>query len=147
MLAQRLRFRFLDCDKLIEQRANRPLSVIIAEDGIKSFMTLEEDVLCQLECDRCVIATGGSAIYYDRAMKHLSTLGTVVYLAISLKEVLGRIPDFAARGVVMYGNVGSLAELYEQRRPHYEKYAQVTVDCDGLSIEQTVSRIIEECRL
>ena len=90
---------------------------------------------------RCVIATGGSVCYSERAMIHLKSMGKVVYLQLSEQEVARRIPSLARRGVVMRGEVGTLHELYEQRVPLYERYADVTVCCDGQTIDETVAAI------
>ena len=79
----------------------------------------------------CVIATGGSVVYSDRAMQHLKEIGTVVYLELGPEEVERRIPSLAKRGVVMRGNVKDVKGLHEERKPLYEKYADITVSCDG----------------
>ena len=90
---------------------------------------------------RCVIATGGSVCYCERAMKHLKTLGKVVYLQLSKDEVARRIPSLVRRGVVMRGSVATLDALYRERVPLYERYADVTVRCDGQTIDETVEAI------
>ena len=76
-------------------------------------------------------------------MQHLKSMGTVVYLQLSEQEVARRIPNLVRRGVVMRGNVGTLHDLYLQRVPLYEQYADVTIRCDGQTIDETVAAIAE----
>ena len=141
LLAARLGLRFLDGDDLIRGATGKQLDALIEEGGAEEFLALESRVLCALDCDNCVLATGGSAVYSPQAMEHLKGLGTVVYLKIGLEEMKRRIPDFAARGVVMRGDLTTLDELFFERTPLYEKYADLTIECDGLTAEETAQRI------
>ena len=89
-----------------------------------------------------MLATGGSAIYSEPAMKHLSEIGRVVYLKISFDELKCRLADFSERGVVMRDGIGmSLRELYDERLPLYEKYADITVDVNDLSITAAARKV------
>ena len=145
-LSQKLGYGFIDADKIIEGEEGQPLSQIIARVGVEEFIAIEERVNKGLSCTSCVIATGGSVVYGAGAMAHLKELGTVVYLKIAKSEVERRIPSFVARGVVMRGNISSLGELYEERVPLYEEYADVTIDCNGQTAEETVSAVLRAVR-
>ena len=91
-----------------------------------------------------MIATGGSAVYSDEAMKHLASIGRVVYLKISYEQLVGRLSDLQERGVVLKGGIGmSLRELYDERKPLYEQYAEVTVDVDDLSITAAARKVAD----
>ncbi len=142
LLAKRVGFGFLDCDLLIQNAEKALLPSIIAEKGAEGFLRIENRVTGEIVCDRCVVATGGSACYCAEAMEHLKTLGRVVYLSIGAAEVQRRIPDLEKRGVVMKGNVTTLAALYRERVPLYQKYADVTVDCNGLTVEETCEAVM-----
>ena len=78
-------------------------------------------------------------------MAHLKGLGKVVYLRVGLKELEKRLAgkDIFRRGVIMKKKGETLAELYAERAPLYEMYADVIVDCDGLNIDGTVAAIID----
>ncbi len=96
---------------------------------------------------RTIIATGGSAVYSDRAMEHLRSIGTVVYLQISYKELANRLGDLQERGVVMKGGMGmSLADLYEERLPLYEKWADIIVDVEKTSITKAAKKVVAALR-
>lgn len=141
LLAKKIGFGFIDCDLLIQGQEGALLCEIIEQKGTEGFLKVEERVNAGLYVSRCVIATGGSVVYCERAMEHLKTLGKVIYLKLGKDAVKQRIPSFEKRGVVMRGNVSSLDELYDERIPLYDKYADYTVDCDGKTIDETVETI------
>lgn len=141
LLAERLGYDFLDGDELIRASTGEELSRSIARLGTEGFLALEERTLLSVRSRRAVIATGGSAVYSQRAMAHLKTLGTVVYLKIAEEETERRIADPVSRGVVMRGNITTLGELYAEREPLYEKYADVTVDCTGKSSKEVAEEL------
>ncbi len=141
-LAKELGIAFLDGDDLIRAFTGESLAATIARVGAEGFLKIEEEVLCGLSAKDAVVATGGSAVYSEKAMAHLKSLGKVVYLKITEEEAEKRIPDFTARGVVMRGKVSTLKELYAERVPLYEKYADATVDCTGKSLDGVVSELL-----
>jgi len=141
ILARRTGRPFLDCDTLLAEREKRGLQEIVDGDGYLALRAIEERLLLSLPAGRYVIATGGSAVYSDRAMRHLKTLGPVIWLRLHLEELASRIDNFAGRGLAKRPDQ-SLADLYAERLPLYQRYADATVDCDGLSPEQVVAQIL-----
>lgn len=141
LLAKRIGYGFIDCDLIIQGEQGLRLSEIIEKEGAEGFIDIEEKVNAGLYAKRCVIATGGSVVYGKRAMEHLKTLGKIVYLKLGVGEVERRIPSFQKRGVVMRGNITTLKELYAERIPLYERYADITINCDGKLIDATVAEI------
>lgn len=143
VLAKIINADFLDCDLLIQSQCGETLQTVIDSKGADYFIQLENDVLKAIETTRpTIIATGGSAIYSDEAMKHLASIGKIVYLKVSFEELRARLADFQDRGVVMKNGVGmSLRDLFEERRPLYEQYAEITVNVDDLSITAAARRV------
>lgn len=141
LLAKSTLRSFVDTDLLIQQKYGKSLCEIIEKEGTDRFLVIENDVISAADYDCCVVATGGSAVYGDEAMKKLSRDAAVVYLKLPVSEIRKRISDIHSRGVAVKDGV-TLEELYTQRKPLYEKYADVTVDCTGLSAEQCVEKII-----
>lgn len=142
VLAKILNYNFIDADLLIQNQCDKTLQKVIDALGPDGFIEVENEVLCTLQADKSVIATGGSAVYSEEAMKHLSEIGTIVYLYVSYEELESRLGGLHERGVVMKNGIGmSLADIYEEREPLYEKYAEVTIDIDGLSVRDA-SRVV-----
>ena len=145
VLAKHMGYRFVDSDLLIQERENRLLSEIIAEEGLERFNSIEEEINSAIVSDRTIIATGGSVIYGPKAMEHLRRIGTVVYLKLSYEEVEDRLGDLTERGVSVKEDQ-TLRDLYEERVPLYEKYAHVVIDNEHKPIRQTVVEIKEAVR-
>lgn len=139
LLARAMNYRFLDTDLLIQEQEGKLLCEIIAAEGMERFLEIEGDVNAGIQTERTVIAPGGSAIYSEKAMRHFSEIGTVVYLHVPVTELEKRLGDLKRRGVVLKEGQ-SLETLFEERRVYYERYADVTVDV----CEREIGEIIEE---
>ena len=140
LLAKKLGYRFIDSDLLIQEREGRLLHEIISEQGNEGFIQIENEVNSSITDEKAVIATGGSVIYGDEAMKNLKSLGKVVYLKIPYDEMCRRLGDFSHRGVVMrHGN--TLEEMYAERAPLYKKYADLTVDVCNVQLSDSLEKI------
>lgn len=145
VLAKVLGYHFIDADLLIQEKEDRLLSEIIEEEGPDGFNRIENEVNASIDARRTVIATGGSVVYGNEAMKHLREIGTVLYLRLSLEELQTRLGDLVERGISMKDGQ-TLQDLYEERTPLYEKYAHLIVDAEGLPIRETVMAIREAYR-
>ena len=143
ILAKIMGLKFTDSDLCIQEREGRLLKDIISEEGVDGFIKIEGDVLSSLGVTGAVIATGGSAVYSHEAMMKLKENGTVVYLSLSFDSLASRLSDIKGRGVVLRDGQ-SLLDLYKERVPLYEKYADITVSEDGLNPEETVEAIKSE---
>ncbi len=143
VLAKILNYEFVDVDLMIQQRCDKTLQRIIDSLGPQGFIDVENEVLLDMESHNTVISTGGSAVYSHDAIKHLGDMGTIVYLQVSLEELQKRLVGFDERGIVMRQGSGmGLPDLYEERVPLYEKYADVTVNVDGQSITETAHAVV-----
>ena len=145
VLAKKLGFSFLDSDLVIQSREGKLLHEIIGEQGIEKFWTVEEEANLSIDVRRTVIATGGSVIYGGRAMEHLGKIGVIVYLKLSCGEIARRLGDLNERGVTLREGQ-NLEMLYEERIPLYEKYADITVECEHLGIREVVENISQKMK-
>ena len=144
-LAEKIGYGYVDSDSVIVAREGKRLPDIIAERGREGFLDIEAKVNSEICVDRCVIATGGSVIYRDYAMQKLKTMGKVVYLQLSYETIKRRLGDLKARGVALKEGF-TLKDLYEERTPLYERYADVIVTLDGKSIAESVDAVAEAIR-
>lgn len=142
ILAKVLGKDFIDADLAIQKKEGKLLSQIIEAEGPEGFLKIEEQVNKELNPRQAIIATGGSVVYGAEAMEHLRKIGTVVYLKLSCQAVVSRLRDIRGRGVVL--REGQTMEgLYAERSVLYEKYAHVTVEEDGLTIEETLEKTLQ----
>lgn len=142
VLAKTMNKGFVDTDILIQQAESRTLQEIIDQEGNDYFHHVEERVLLNFEGEDYVVATGGSAIYFDRAMDKFKEKGVVVYIKVTLDTILERLNNIKSRGVTLEKGQ-TIADLYEQRIPLYQKQADMVVEADGLSVEEVVEKIVE----
>ena len=142
LLAKALGYSFIDTDLIISRKAGKPLQRILDEDGLDRFLELEQEVGSSLDCDCTVVATGGSMVLSQPAMERLKSLGRVVYLSVPLGEIKRRVTNITTRGIAFHKNE-TLDNVFEQRSPLYEKYADLTVEItagDG-GIERAVESL------
>lgn len=142
ILAKTAAMSFVDTDLLLQEKEGRKLQYIIDNQGMDEFLKIEERILSSVNAENAVISTGGSAVYSERAMAHLKSVGTIVYLKLSLSEIDRRLKNIKTRGIAM-GPGETLADLYDYRVPLYERYADITIDAEGLTIEETIAEILK----
>ena len=142
ILAKVLGMNFIDTDLVIQNREEALLHEIIKSKGVEGFLKCEEDAVLSLDTDNSVIATGGSVVYSEKGMKHLSENGKVVYLKVGKDELFSRLKDINERGVVLRDGE-SLEEMYDERSVLYEKFAEIVIDEANSSIEETVVKICD----
>src|SRR5690606_31366321 len=143
ILAKVKGYDFVDSDLVIQSQEKRLLKDIIEQEGIDGFINIENRINASLNVDRSVIATGGSVIYGSEAMKHLRHIGTVIYLKLSFETILKRLENVRQRGVVLRENQ-TLLQLYQERCPLYESYADIIIDAENYEIEELVNEILKQ---
>lgn len=140
ILAKTLGIGFVDTDLVIQQREKRLLQNIIDSDGIETFLDYEAEAVKSLQCENCVIATGGSVIFREDAINHLKKNGKVFYLNVPLNEIKKRLDNISTRGVAA-SKEQTIDDIFNERSFLYNKYADYILDLDGCSAEQTVEKI------
>ena len=141
ILAKVLGYQFIDTDLVIQKEEGQLLKDIIAKVGPEGFIEVENRINASIEAENSIIATGGSVIYGRKAMEHLSTIGTIIYLSLPFEELEKRLSDIKGRGVVLKEGQ-TLKDLYYERTPLYEKYADIVIDEKGLNVEETIDKIL-----
>jgi shikimate kinase len=145
LVAKHLGLGFVDTDLLIQERAGRRLQEILAAEGYRELRRLEEEAILALAAPGAVIATGGSAVYSERAMRRLGESGVLVYLKADLDLLAARIDDYDRRGIANAPGL-SLEEIDRERTPLYERYADVVVEVGGLTHEQAARAVMAAVR-
>ncbi len=137
-LSKKMGMGFVDTDQLILDREKKPLRDIVIEDGLDKFLSIQEKIVLDLNVENHVISTGGSIVYNEKAMEHLKKFGFIVYLKLGIDELEKRITTerrFARN------KEQSFLDIYNERTPLYEKYANVVIECDGKKVDTIVNEI------
>ena len=142
ILAKNLAMGFIDTDVLIQINHQRSLQQILDESGPLHLKAIEEEEILKLNIDRHIIATGGSAVYSEKAMTHLGRISKIVFLEVGLETLKGRIHNFESRGIAKTADQ-TFGDLFEERRRLYQTWADVTIDGNHLDQEQLAARIAE----
>lgn len=142
LAAKALLKNFFDTDLLLQGLEQSRLQDIIDRRGIDYFLRAEEQAILSLDLNATVIATGGSVIYSEKAMEHLRSMGRVIYLHLEYETMCGRINNITTRGVVLKSGT-TLKDMYDERLPLYNKYADNIIYCDHNTVEQTVEEIVK----
>jgi shikimate kinase len=137
---------FVDTDILIQTAHNRPLQDIVDREGYMELRRKEEKILLKLDCRNHVIATGGSAVYSHAAMTRLKAHGITVFLHVDLATLRARVHDHDTRGLAKKPDQ-TLDDLFKERCSLYRQYADLTIDCIGLTHEEVCAGIIKELKI
>lgn len=143
LLAKMLGMNFIDADLLIQQSEGMKLYEILAQKGNDYFAKVEEEVNASIEVENTVIATGGSAVYSEAAMNHLKQNGAAVYLDVPFDELQKRLTNIKTRGIAIRPGK-TLEDVFRERLVLYDRYADITVDCINMTVEENVEKIIEQ---
>ena len=145
ILAKTLGMNFIDTDIVIQEHAGRLLQEMIDEEGPGAFLKTEEETILSLTEKNAVIVTGGSVVFSGWAMEHLKSDGVTIYLNISFEEMVRRLSNITTRGIVLHAGE-TLHDMYNERVPLYEKYADITIDCSDDHFENIVEKIVDELK-
>lgn len=145
VLAKMAGYHFLDSDLVIQEQTGKLLHELIEQYGRKGFLELEGKINTSLNVENTVIATGGSVVYEEDAMQHLSKISKIVYIKLPYEELKQRLGSLSQRGVVLKEGE-TLKELYEERAALYEKYAEITVDTERIGIQDAAKKILFEIK-
>lgn len=142
LLSQQLDMSFIDTDMMIRQKSGKSPQQIIDEHGSDKFHNVEEDVVLGLNLKNFVVSTGGSVVYSHKALNHLKNNGVVVYLKSDYKDIEKRIRNIKTRGIA-FKEGQDLTDLYKERVPLYEKYADITIDCTDKNIKEVLEMVVD----
>ena len=136
VLAKTLGMRFVDTDLIIQQEQHDVLHRLIERYGIKRFGEMEDEALLSvMDTEDTVIATGGSAVFCERGMNFLKQTGVCVYLEVPCEELKRRLSNIKTRGIAAAKGM-TVEEIFAERSPYYEKFADIKIDCTDKHIEE-----------
>ena len=141
-VAKRLGKKFVDTDIVIQEKYGKLLKELIEEHGDEGFREIEDEVNAGLDLDNSIISPGGSVVYGEKAMQHLKEISVIIYLELSYTAIKSRLGDLRERGITLKEGQ-SLKDLYLERVPLYEKYADITVNEMKKSLAKTIDEICE----
>ncbi len=153
-LAGRLGLPFYDLDRLIEERAGRSISEIVAEEGWPAFRRVEREMMFEVASwPAGVIALGGGAVMHEDEMKLLKQNACVVWLKAPPEIIARRLatdektltqrPSLTGAGVLE-----EIETLLTKREPLYHRFADLELDShqeDPETLAERISKLLKRC--
>jgi len=143
-LAERLGWRAVDSDALLEERVGKPIPRIFAEDGEAAFRALESVALADACREpRTVVATGGGVVTVEANWPVMRRNALVVHLGASPQTLLCRLEEHARRAgqavaarplLAGADPADALRAMMVRRAPAYAR-ADVALDTEGRAPE------------
>lgn len=145
ILAKYLSFGFIDTDILIQTKHQKTLQTIIDESSYLELREIEATVIQKIDVEKHVIATGGSAVYSEKAMQHFKNISTIIFLKVDYEEIKKRIHNFETRGIAKSGSQ-TFNDLFKERQILYNRYAEFTIDSNNFGQEEIAETIVSKFR-
>jgi len=142
VLAKLTGLRFADSDLEIQIHEGATLQEILEREGYLRLREIEQEILLHLPLQGAVMSTGGSAVYSEPAMARLRRAGPIVYLQADLHTLQDRVASAPLRGIAS-GGQQSFAQIFAERTPLYERYADFVIDATRGTADEVAARIRE----
>ena len=139
-LANYLKFDFIDSDQLIKSNHNKSLQEILVDKGILEFKKIEEAAILSVEFNKTILATGGSVIFSKKAMKHIKSNSSVIYLEVPFENIIDRVSDFSDRGFIKSADQ-TIKQAFNERESMYREFADYIV-LNNESLESCLNKIL-----
>jgi len=142
ILAKLTGLRFTDSDLEIQVGEGATLQQILESSGYQHLRKIEQQVLLNLPLQDAVLSTGGSAVYSEPAMARLAKAGPIIYLQADLDTLQQRVAAAPLRGIASDGKQ-SFAQVFAERTPLYERFADIVIDTTDGTADEVAARILE----
>lgn len=144
-LARRLRLRFVDTDRFIEDMTGRTIPDIFREDGEPAFRAIEREAIARICADsNQVVSTGGGAFVDTANRARLRDGNLVIHLQVRPETVVERLRNSrSGRPRPLLDAPDPLARVMELMAARREAYtaAHVTIGVDDRSRYEIVGEL------
>ena len=143
-LSKKLRLKFIDVDKLIEQKEKRTISEIFKDKGEEYFRKIEKKIsLKELKKINQVIALGGGAFMNFSIRKEVKNSAISFWLDVNLKSLIPRLKNIKKRPLLNEENLEELInKIYSERKKIYNE-SDYKIICDSLGTEEIIKKIVK----
>ena len=144
LLAKKLRFKFIDVDRLIERQEKRSIKKIFDVDGEEYFRKIEEKVTLKiLKNKSSIIALGGGAFINNEIRKEIIKNCCSIWLNLSLELLIKRYKRNNKRPLLERNNLESEVKKILQSRKKIYALANFKINCDNMNKKDVVQKILD----
>jgi len=150
LLAKKLKWNFVDTDKLIEDHVKLKIEDIVLKKGWEEFRKIEKEVVKKVSsADKHVISTGGGVVLDKENVERLKRNGWIVWLKAEPDTIKKRMLKDQASGLIRPaltkdGSIKEIEKLLRIRTPLYKEASDFAIDTDSLSQRQICDMILKE---
>lgn len=141
-VADLLGWAYVDTDYLIEATYGARLQDVTDALDKETFLDVESRIILSLRMQRTVLATGGSVVYREEAMRCLTALGPVVFLDVPLGVILERIARKPDRGLAIAPGQ-TVEDLFRERESLYRRWATCRVEPGNFDVSETARAVVD----
>ena len=149
ILARSTGRRFVDTDKLVEERAGKSVAEIFKESGEDYFRELESSALRNLnryKAGTLVVSTGGGAVIRKENRETLRKSGIIINLTAGVEDILARTSETGSRPLLdVEDPEEKIRALLEERREAYSD-CHISIDTTGLSPLKVAEKILRQIK-
>ena len=143
LLAKKLRFKFIDVDRLIERQEKRSIKKIFDVDGEEYFRKIEEKVTLKiLKNKSSIIALGGGAFINNEIRKEIIKNCCSIWLNLNLELLIKRYKRNNKRPLLEGNNLESEVKKILQSRKKIYALANFKINCDNMNKKDVVQKIL-----
>ena len=143
-LAKKLKYDFIDVDKLIENKEKSSINLIFKNKSEKYFRKVESEVtLSELKKEKSVISLGGGAFLSKEIRRNTKKLSVSFWLDVPVDELIKRLKKSRKRPLLFQKNIGeAVKKIYYERKKIYNE-ADYRIKCNSLSLNKIVNKILD----
>ncbi len=145
ILAQELKFTFVDLDCYLEKKTGKPISEIFHTEGEEAFRQMERNIKYDAipNSSNLVIATGGGFPVDPENQEWMQSRGLIFWLQAEPETILGRLKNTQQRPLLPQPvQVSHIREILSKRTFVYKK-ANYYIQTDGKSVREIVREILK----
>jgi shikimate kinase len=148
LLADQLRFSFVDTDELIESRSGKSIAAIFAEQGEPAFRKYEQEIVTELSSrKKTVISTGGGLGANEVHLASLKQHAFVACLWASPEKIWERVRTQTHRPLLKEADpLAKIRKLLAVREPYY-KQADVLLNTEARSLKEVAQQVLHQFHL
>ncbi len=143
-LAKKLKHKFVDVDKIIEEKENNTIKEIFKNKGENYFRKIEKKITLEvLKKDKLVIALGGGAFINTSIRREIKSSSTSFWLDLKIMSLLPRLKNIKKRPLLDEDDLEqSINKIYSERKKIYNE-SNFRIKCDSIDEKEIINRIIK----
>ena len=142
-LAKKLKYNFIDVDKLIENKEGMSINIIFKSKGESYFRKIENDTtLSVLKKNSSVISLGGGAFLNNSIRRSSKRFSVSFWLDVPTEKLIRRLSKSKQRPLLYKKNINeTVKKIYFERKKIYNE-ADYRIKCNSLESEEIANKIL-----